>query len=272
MSAQDAERALADARKARRAARAAGTDPTVDLGAQLTDEQLIEAGAERPSDHAGHVPDLDPARPVEDRDGTPGLPAPECPMCGAIVAVTRRIRPESGVAMTGIGCTNKWHPLAAPVGSQHLDQSGATVPDHAGPVEWVSDQHQPPFRDQAVDRFFEQRRPASDGIDGGWLAGRLDQIDKALASARRDGPTDYEVWRDACQLSVAELHDETDATSGDLLDRAKWWRQQLKRTAADLDKGPTCDPDDCAPHRYPHEEGCRWHPAAIEARTGGSEA
>lgn len=48
-------------------------------------------------------------------------------------------------------------------------------------------------------------------------------------------PTDYELWRDACRLAVAERPDLESCSDGDLLTRAKWWRRQMQRTAADLD-------------------------------------
>jgi hypothetical protein len=50
------------------------------------------------------------------------------------------------------------------------------------------------------------------------------------------GPTDYEVWRDALTLACRELGNHWD-NDGDMLRRAEWWVQKLRRGSIDQPDG-----------------------------------
>jgi hypothetical protein len=72
----------------------------------------------------------------------------------------------------------------------------------------------------------------------------LGMIDQALTSLPSSaappievdwGPTDYEVWRDALSLTLAGLG--TDWAQNDMLHRAEWWVQKLRRGSIDQPDG-----------------------------------
>jgi hypothetical protein len=87
------------------------------------------------------------------------------------------------------------------------------------------------------------------------------------------GPTDYEVWRDALTLTQGDVGTRGWDSTEQMLTRALWWRDQLKQPIRDAPHSEhqpeplirACDPGDCDPNlRGPHEDGCEYSPVEVD--------
>jgi hypothetical protein len=166
--------------------------------------------------------------------------------------ITQSARPLSGTVIHGKGCTEEYgcgdECKPAPGGLRGLlthfgiDVEGKTITAADEPIDSAGRTRTETARTEAY----------AEGYRHGVNVGRAEGPPETFTLVGASGPTDYEMWRDAWSLSVANSRRE--ASPNVLRENAEWFLDRLKA-------GPPGPPVPDCPHcgadsSMDHDEGC----------------